>query len=91
LLVIVGSLNRWTWLYYAVLVLLGFSLLGAPYDLIILATGSNALSYGVAMPSWLYWTGLLFTIPDAALFAAMLYALVKRGPWGMTKPLPAAG
>jgi hypothetical protein len=37
------------------------------------------------------WAGLLFAITGGALAIAMLYALVKRGPWGMTRQLPAAG
>lgn len=91
LVAIVGALSRWTWLYYAVMVLLGLGILGLPVNVINIARGSSPLSYGVAMPSWIYWAGLLFAIPGAALFVAMLYALVKRGPWGMTRQLPAAG
>jgi hypothetical protein len=91
LVAIVGALNRWTWLYYAVMVLLGLGLLGVPINAINIATGSSALSYGVAMPSWINWAGLLFAIAGGALTIAMLYALVKRGPWGMTKELPTAG
>lgn len=88
LVAIVGALNRWTWLYYAVMVLLGLGLLGVPVNLTNIATGSSALSYGVGMPSWINWAGLIFAIPGGALGIAMLYAMVRRGPWGMTKQLP---
>lgn len=91
LVAIVGALNRWTWLYYAVMVLLGLGLIGVPVNLTNIATGSTALSSGVAIPSWINWAGLIFAIPGGALAAVMLYALVKRGPWAMTKQLPAAG
>jgi hypothetical protein len=91
LVAIVGALNRWTWLYYAVLVLLGLGILGVPVDIINIAGVSGALSFGVTLPPWMNWAGLLFAITGGALAIAMLYALVKRGPWGMTRQLPAAG
>jgi hypothetical protein len=90
LVAIVGALNRWTWLYYAVMVLLGLGILGVPVNVINIARGS-ALSYGVALPSWINWEGLLHGTLGGALAIAMLYALVKRGPWGMTRQLPTAG
>jgi hypothetical protein len=90
LVAIVGALNRWTWLFYAVMVLLGLGILGVPVNVINIARGS-ALSYGVALPSWINWEGLLHGTLGGALAIAMLYALVKRGPWGMTRQLPTAG
>jgi hypothetical protein len=91
LVAIVGALNRWTWLYYAVMVLLGLGILGVPVDIINITGVSGALSFGVTLPPWMNWAGLLFAITGGALAIAMLYALVKRGPWGMTRQLPAAG
>jgi hypothetical protein len=88
LVALVGALNRWTWIYYAVMVLLGLGLLGLPINLINVVRGSSALSYGVVMPAWINWAGLLSGIIGGALAIAMLYALVKRGPWGMTRQLP---
>ena len=88
LVAIVGALNRWTWIYYAVMVLLGLGILGLPINAINVVRGSNALSYGVALPAWINWVGLLSGIVGGALAIAMLYALVKRGPWGMTRQLP---
>ncbi len=90
LVAIVGALNRWTWLYYAVMVLLGLGLLGVPINITNVAFGSRAFSYGVGMPSWIYWAGLASGMTGGGLAIAMLYALVRRGPWGMTKQLPAA-
>lgn len=91
LLAIVGALNRWTWLYYAVMVLLGLGLIGVPFDVLNLAVGSNAFANGVVMPAWINWFGLISGVTGGALAIAMLYALVKRGPWGMTRRLPTAG
>jgi len=89
LVAIIGALNRWTWLYYAVMVLLGLGILGVPINLINLARGPSAFTYGVVMPAWVTWESLGHSIVGGALAVAMLYALVKRGPWGMTRRLPA--
>ena len=90
LVVVIGALNRWTWLYYVVLVFLGLSAISLPVDLIN-AAGGSALSSasGLTMPAWIYWLGVAAAIPSAALFAWMLVALVRRGPWGMTRVTPA--
>ena len=83
---IVGALRRWTWSYYAVLVLLGLSAISLPVDIINALGGSTvAVASGFSMPSWTYWLGLAGAIPATALFVWMLVALVKRGPWGMTR------
>lgn len=86
LVVVIGALNRWTWLYYVLLVFLGLSAIALPIDLIN-AAGGSALSSasGLAMPGWFYWLGVATAIPSAALFVWMLVALVRRGPWGMTR------
>jgi hypothetical protein len=83
---VIGALSRWTWLYYVVLVLLGLSTISLPVNLITAASGSTISSVsGFSMPSWTYWTGLLLSIPAAALFVWMLVALIQRGPWAMKK------
>jgi len=86
--IIVGALRRWTWIYYVVLVWLGLGTITAPLNLISAATGSSAAS-GISLPSWTYWVGTIVAIPTAALFVWMLVALVKRGPWGTTRVVPA--
>jgi len=91
LVAIVGALNRWTWLYYAVMVLLGLGILGVPVNAINLARGSIAGTYGLALPTWIIWESLLHGLLGGALSIAMLFVFIKRGPWGMTKQLPAAG
>jgi hypothetical protein len=87
---IVGALKRWTWTYYVVLVLLGFSVISLPLDVINAVGGSTiSAASGFSMPSWTYWLGLGTAIPATALFVWMLVALVKRGPWATTKAVPA--
>jgi hypothetical protein len=87
--VIIGALQRWTWLYYVVLVLLGFSTISLPLEAVSVFAGP-ALSavQGFSMPSWMYWLGFLLSIPAAALFVWMLIALIRRGPWAMTRVAP---
>lgn len=85
ILVIVGALQRWTWMYYAVLVLLGLGVLSGPANLVNLATGSYSSAYGYSPPSWLFVLGALSWIPSTALFVFMLVGLIKYGPWGMRK------
>lgn len=90
--VVVGALQRWTWMYYVVLVLLGFGALSLPVD-VVDALGGSAVSAasGFSLPAWTYWLGLASAIPSTALFIWMLVALVKRGPWAMRKVSPQAG
>ena len=84
IVVIIGALQRWTWMFYVVLVFLGLGVLSGPADALNLMTGGYS-SYGYSPPSWIYVTGLISWFPSTALFVFMLIALVKRGPWGMVK------
>jgi hypothetical protein len=87
--VIVGAFKRWTWLYYVVLVLLGFSTISLPLNIINIFVGpSMAAAQGFSLPSWTYWTAVVISIPAAALFVWMLIALIKRGPWAMSRTAP---
>ena len=92
ILVVVGALQRWTWMYYVVLVLLGFGAISLPVD-VVDALGGSAMSAasGFSLPAWTYWLGLASAIPSTALFVWMLVALVKRGPWAMRKVSPQLG
>ena len=89
LVAVIGSLKRWTWTFYVVLVFLGLGTISLPLD-VVNALGGSAISSasGFTMPGWFYWVGLLTAIPSAALFIWMLVALVRRGPWAMTKVAP---
>ena len=90
--VVVGALNRWTWIYYAVLILLGLSAISIPLNLINSVGGSAVTgASGFPMPSWTYSLGLAIALTGTALFIWMLIALVKRGPWAMRKVTPQLG
>ncbi len=88
LLVIIGALRRWIWLYYVLLVFLGLGVVSAPVNLLQFATGSFSNAYGYSPPAWLYLVGIVSWIPSTILFVAMIVALARRGPWGMTKVTP---
>lgn len=89
LVAVIGALKRWTWLYYVVLVFLGLGAISLPFDLASAASGSAfSAASGFSMPSWTYWVGLATSIPSAALFVWMLIALIRRGPWGMSRVAP---
>jgi hypothetical protein len=84
---IVGALKRWVWIYYVVLVLLGLTVLTLPVDLVYMVAGVPHFA-GVpsfSPPSGVYALALVTGIPGAALFAWMLVALIKRGPWAMRR------
>lgn len=88
-IVIIGALKRWTWIYYVVLVLLGFSTISLPLNFInVFAGPAMSAAQGFSLPSWTYWLSVLVSIPAAALFVWMLVALIKRGPWAMTRVVP---
>ena len=88
--IVIGALSRWTWIYYAVLVLLGLSAISLPLTLLSAASGSVLSgASGFSMPIWTYWVGVLFGLPGIALFVWMIVAIVRRGPWGMVRPATA--
>lgn len=85
LLIVVGALKRWTWMFYVVLIFLGLSAVSEPFNLLNLSTGVASSTYGFSPPIWLYLVGLIAWFPSTALFIWMLVAVVKRGPWAMRK------
>jgi len=82
--VVVAAIRRWTWAYYAILVLVGLTLLGTVYNLVDLVSG-GALSarQGVQPPIFSRIFAYGFGAVDTALFVVMLIALIRHGPWGM--------
>ena len=87
---VIGALKRWTWIFWAILVLLGLGTLSLPFNLVGALVGTRfSGSYG--MPSWTVWLSVAYGIPGAALFAWMLVALIRYGPWAMTKKFDVAG
>jgi len=84
--VVIGALRLWTWVYYGVLVLLGFQILGLPLN-VADALGLIASTYEPPAP--LYWVAFGAGIVSIALFAWMLIALIRRGPWATRRALTA--
>jgi len=82
---IIGALRRWTWVFYAVLVLLALSTLSFPFNLISAFTTSTVspLKLPVATSA----ASVALGIPAVALFIWMAVAAFRRGPWAMTRVL----
>ncbi|HSS94365.1 MAG TPA: hypothetical protein VLR46_10290 [Candidatus Dormibacteraeota bacterium] len=89
---IIGALQRWTWIFYVILVLLGFGAISLPFSLASAFGGSSALN-AYSLPSSVTWVSTLFEIPGAALFVWMLVAVIRYGPWAMSRKVewPAQG
>jgi len=80
---IIGALRRWTWVFYAVLVLLGLSTVSFPFNLIS-AFATSAIS-PFKLPVAITAASVAFGIPAVALFIWMAVAAFRRGPWAMTR------
>jgi hypothetical protein len=84
---IIGSLKRWSWVFYTVTVLLGLTALLLPVYLFDAALMPSFSAYsGVNMPTWIYWVATIGGLPAVGLFVWMLVAWIRRGPWAMTRP-----
>ena len=87
---VIGALRRWTWTFWAILVLMGLGALSLPFNLVGALFGTSYSStYG--MPAWSVWLSIVYGIPGAALFVWMLIALIRYGPWAMTKQVDLPG
>jgi hypothetical protein len=80
---IIGALQRWTWVFYAVLVLLAFEAMSFPFALIGAFT-TSALS-PIKLPIGMTVASVGFGAVAVALFVWMLVAIFRRGPWAMTR------
>ncbi|HEV3102229.1 MAG TPA: hypothetical protein VG426_07795 [Candidatus Dormibacteraeota bacterium] len=88
--IVIGALQRWTWMFYVVLVLLGLGTVGLPLNLATAARGSSVMNF-YNFPSWFTWISIGVGIPTAALFVWMLIGVIRYGPWAMARaPWPAA-
>jgi hypothetical protein len=92
--IIVGALKRWTWMFYVVMVLLGLGAISLPFNLFSAVSGSTSSLTTFNMPSSITWLSVATAIPDAALFVWLLIAAIRYGPWATIKqgdhPAPAA-
>jgi hypothetical protein len=82
---IIGAWKRWTWAYYAVLVVLGLGVFGFVFNLINLASGGVLTARSIQPPEWTHVANYVSGTVDATLFVWMLVALIRRGPWGMRR------
>jgi hypothetical protein len=85
--VVIGALKRWTWMFYAVLVLTGLQVLGLPFQVASAIGLVNMTSAAAAYPPAVAWVGVAWGLLAIAMLAWMLVALLTRGPWAMQKEL----
>lgn len=83
LVAIIGALKRWTWVFYAVLVLLGLQSVSFPFTLVSAFTTSTLSP--MKLPVAVTAASVAFGIPAIALFIWMAVAAFRRGPWAMTR------
>ena len=87
--VAIGALRRWIWMHYVVLALLGIGILDLP---IAVANATGITPQVVPISGRLLvaqWVAASFSVVEIALFAWMLMALLRRGPWATRKKLSA--
>ena len=80
---IIGALKRWTWVFYAVLVLLALETVSFPFALISAFTPSTLSP--IKLPVAGAAASVAFGLAAVALFVWMLIAIIRRGPWAMTR------
>jgi hypothetical protein len=81
IVVLISAIRRWTWTYYAVLVLLALLVLGLPSVLaylLVISQAAPALGGSLAVVQW---AGVALGLLAVGLFGWMLVALLRRGPW----------
>jgi hypothetical protein len=92
LLILIGTLRRWTWFYWVLTVIFALSILGLPQE--VLQLFGVGYSGGPGQPELVLplansLLGLAVTIAEVALFVWMVVALRKYGPWACRKvPAP---
>jgi len=87
--VAIGAVRRWIWMHYVVLVLLGFGILDLPIS-VSNATGITPQAVPISGRLLVaQWVAAGFSVVEIALFAWMLMALLRRGPWATRKELSA--
>ncbi|HKC20710.1 MAG TPA: hypothetical protein VKE27_13890, partial [Candidatus Dormibacteraeota bacterium] len=82
---IIAAVKRWPWAYYVILGLVGFTLLGTVFNLINLVASGALTARQPPPPELTRIVSYVFGPIDAALFIAMLVALIRRGPWAMRR------
>ena len=88
-MIVVGSIRRWRWMFWAVLVLLGLNVVGLLVPLLLGVTGLMPAtpppgvipSRPPPVPIVVRVAGTLAQAATAVLFVAMVVAGVRIGPW----------
>jgi hypothetical protein len=83
--VIVATIRRWTWAFYVILILVGFTLLGTVFNGINLIAGGALTAHQPQPPLFSRVFASAFGVVDVVLFVFMLVALIRRGPWAMRR------
>ena len=86
---VIGAWKRWTWIFWVILILMGLGAVSLPFNLASALVGTR-YSSSFGMPSWSVWLSVVYGIPGAALFAWMLIALIRYGPWATVKNVDVA-
>jgi hypothetical protein len=101
-LIVIGSIRRWRWMFWAVLVLLGLNVVGLLIPLLLGVAGLLPATHppGVIpsrpppVPMVIGVAGTLAQAATAVLFVALVVAGVRIGPWACRRAAevaPAAG
>ena len=88
LLVLIGTLRRWTWLYWLLMITAGLSVLGLPQQVLELfgvgiSGGPGQPVFLLPLPSALL--GVVLGLAELAIFIWMIVALRRFGPWACRK------
>jgi hypothetical protein len=86
IVVVIGALKRWTWLFWVALALLALQVAGLPFQLANAFGAFNALTPGLSLPPAVTWFSVVAGLASAALAAWMVVAALTRGPWAMRRP-----
>jgi hypothetical protein len=92
LLIVIGTLRRWTWFYWLLMVIFALSVLGLPQQLLqVFGIGTSG---GAGQPAFLEplpnaLLGLAVAAAELAVFIWMIVAYRKFGPWAC-RNVPAA-
>lgn len=82
--VLIGTWRRWTWMYYVVMVLVALQTLGLP-DQVAGAAGLFSDQPTLQLPAAVFVLGIVSGVVATALFAWMLVAMLRRGPWATVR------
>ena len=87
IVVVIGALKRWAWLYWVALALLALQVAGLPFQLANAFGAFSGLTPGLSLPPAVSWFSVVAGLAAAALAAWMVVAALTRGPWAMRRPL----